>query len=47
MGPGQYVRSDFGEALYAISNLSTMWLKATVPENDIPLIRVGQEIEGG
>jgi cobalt-zinc-cadmium efflux system membrane fusion protein len=45
IGPGQYIRSDSGEALFAISNLSTMWLKAAVPENDIPLIRVGQEIE--
>ena len=45
IGPGQYVRSDSGEALFAISDLSTMWLKAAVPENDIPLIRVGQEIE--
>lgn len=45
VGPGQYVRSDSGDSLYAISNLSTMWLKANVPENDIPLIRVGQEIE--
>jgi cobalt-zinc-cadmium efflux system membrane fusion protein len=45
VGPGQYVRSDSGEALYAIANLSVMWLKANVPENDIPFIRVGQEIE--
>ena len=45
IGPGQYVRSDAGEALYAIADLSTMWLKANVPEFDSPLIRVGQEIE--
>lgn len=45
VGPGQYVRSDSGDALYAIADLSTMWLKALVPENDIPLVRVGQEIE--
>jgi len=45
VGPGQYVRSDAGEALYAIADLSTMWLKANVPEFDSPLIRVGQEIE--
>jgi len=45
VGPGQYVRSDAGEPLYSIANLSTMWLKANVPENDIPLVRVGQEIE--
>ena len=45
VGPGQYVRSDSGEPLYAIVNLSTMWLKANVSENDIHLVRVGQEIE--
>ena len=45
IGPGQYVRSDAGEALYAIADLSTMWLKANVPEFDSPFIRVGQEIE--
>ena len=45
VGPGQYVRSDAGDALYSIANLSTMWLKANVPENDIPLVRVGQELE--
>jgi len=45
VGPGQYVRSDAGESLYSIVNLSTMWLKANVPENDIPFVRVGQEIE--
>jgi membrane fusion protein, heavy metal efflux system len=45
VGPGQFVRSDAGEALYAIADLSTMWLKANVPEFDSPLIRVGQEVE--
>jgi len=45
VGPGQYVRADAGEALYAIADLSTMWLKANVPEVDIPLIRVGQKLE--
>lgn len=45
VGPGQYVRSDSNEPLYAIADLSVMWLKANVPENDIPYIRVGQEIE--
>ena len=45
VGPGQYVRSDAGDPLYSIADLSTMWLKANVPENDIPLVRVGQEIE--
>jgi len=45
VGPGQFVRSDPGEPLYAIADLSTMWLKAFVPENDIPLVRMGQDIE--
>jgi cobalt-zinc-cadmium efflux system membrane fusion protein len=45
VGPGQYVRSDAGDQLYSIANLSIMWLRANVPENDIPLVRVGQELE--
>jgi cobalt-zinc-cadmium efflux system membrane fusion protein len=45
VGPGQYVRSDAGEALYSISDLSTMWLKAFVPEADIPFVRAGQDVE--
>jgi cobalt-zinc-cadmium efflux system membrane fusion protein len=45
IGPGQYVRSDLNDPLFSISDLSTMWLKAAVPENDIPSIKLGQEIE--
>jgi cobalt-zinc-cadmium efflux system membrane fusion protein len=45
VGPGQYVRNDTGDPLYVIADLSTMWLKAQVPENDIAQVRVGQEIE--
>jgi cobalt-zinc-cadmium efflux system membrane fusion protein len=45
VGPGQYVRSDSGEALFTIADLSTMWLKALIPENDIPAIQVGQLAE--
>ena len=45
VGPGQYVRSDAADPLYSVANLSTMWLKANVPENDISLIKVGQDIE--
>ncbi len=45
VGSGQYVRNDTGEPLYVIADLSTMWLKAQVPEIDIPLVRVGQELE--
>jgi cobalt-zinc-cadmium efflux system membrane fusion protein len=39
------VRSDAGDQLYAISDLTTMWVKASVPESDIRLVHVGQEIE--
>ena len=45
IGPGQYVRNDTGEALYTIADLSTMWLKAQVPEKEIPSIQLGQEVE--
>lgn len=45
VGPGQYVRSDAADALYGIADLSTMWLKANVPESDIVHVRVGQEID--
>jgi cobalt-zinc-cadmium efflux system membrane fusion protein len=45
VGPGQYVRNDSGDALYTVADLSTMWVKAQVPENEIPFIQVGQEVE--
>ena len=45
VGPGQYVRNDPPDQLYVVADLSTMWLKAFVPEIDIPFIRVGQDIE--
>ena len=45
VGPGQYVRSDSTEALYTIANLSTMWLKALILENDIPAIKIGRNAE--
>jgi cobalt-zinc-cadmium efflux system membrane fusion protein len=45
VGPGQHVKADSGEALYTIADLSTMWLKAQIFEQDIPQVRIGQEIE--
>jgi cobalt-zinc-cadmium efflux system membrane fusion protein len=45
VGPGQHVRADSGEALYTIADLSTMWLKAQIFEQDIAPVRIGQEIE--
>jgi membrane fusion protein, heavy metal efflux system len=45
VGPGQHVRADSGDALYTIADLSTMWLKAQIFEQDIALVRIGQELE--
>lgn len=45
VGPGQHVKADSGEALYAIADLSTMWLKAQIFEQDIAFVQIGQEIE--
>lgn len=45
VGPGQYVRADNTDPLYLIADLGTMWLRANVSENDIALIRTGQEVE--
>ena len=45
VGPGQYIKADSGEALYTIADLSTMWLKAQIFEQDIAFVRIGQEIE--
>jgi cobalt-zinc-cadmium efflux system membrane fusion protein len=45
VGPGQYVRADNTDPLYLIADLGTMWLRANVSENDIALIRSGQEVE--
>src|SRR3954447_4535451 len=45
VGPGQHVKADSGDALYVIADLSTMWLKAQIFEQDIAFVRVGQEIE--
>jgi cobalt-zinc-cadmium efflux system membrane fusion protein len=45
VGPGQYVKADSGEALYTIADLSTMWLKAQIFEQDIAFVRIGQQIE--
>jgi cobalt-zinc-cadmium efflux system membrane fusion protein len=45
IGPGQYVKADSSDGLYTIADLSTMWLKAQIFEQDIVQVRVGQEIE--
>jgi len=45
VGPGQYVPQRCGRFALRIADLTTMWLKANVPENDIASVQVGQEIE--
>ncbi len=45
VGPGQYVKADSGDGLYTIADLSTMWLKAQIFEQDLAQVRIGQEIE--
>jgi membrane fusion protein, heavy metal efflux system len=45
VGPGQWVSAGQGEPVFTIADLSTMWLVAQVRELDVPLIRVGQEVE--
>jgi membrane fusion protein, heavy metal efflux system len=45
IGLGQLVRPDQTDPLFNIADLATMWLRAAVPENDIPMVRVGQELE--
>lgn len=38
---GQFVKA--GQTLYRIADISTLWLVAAVYEEDLPLLRVGQE----
>jgi cobalt-zinc-cadmium efflux system membrane fusion protein len=44
VGPGQFIRPDNTDPLFAVADVSTMWLIAHVAELDIPLIKVGQEV---
>jgi cobalt-zinc-cadmium efflux system membrane fusion protein len=42
---GQHVRGELSEPLYTIADLSTMWLKALVPEADLGAIRIGDRLD--
>ena len=42
---GLYVQPGNAPAPYTVSDISTMWMMASVPEADIPLLRLGQEVE--
>jgi cobalt-zinc-cadmium efflux system membrane fusion protein len=44
VGPGQFIRPDNTDPLFAVADVSSMWLIANVAELDIPLIKVDQEV---
>lgn len=43
--PGLLVQPGSSTAPYTVSDLSTMWMQAFVPETDSPLLRVGQPVK--
>ena len=45
VGPGQYVQSGAGTALFTLADVSSVWLVANVREEDAPFIRKGQPVE--
>ena len=45
VGPGQYIQAGASTPVFAIGDLSTVWLVAAVPETDAPYIERGQEVE--
>lgn len=45
VGPGQWLAAGQGDPVFTIADLSTMWLVAAVREVDVPLVRVGQDVE--
>jgi len=42
---GLYVQPGNTPAPYTVSDISTMWMLASVPEVDIPLLRLGDEVD--
>lgn len=45
VGPGQYIQAGASTPVFAIGDLSTVWLVADVPETDAPFIERGQRVE--
>lgn len=43
--PGLFVQLGNATAPYAVSDVSTMWMVASVPEADLPLLRLGQGVD--
>jgi cobalt-zinc-cadmium efflux system membrane fusion protein len=44
LGPGQAIAAG-GDALFSVSDLSTVWLTAEVPESSAGKVRLGAEVE--
>lgn len=44
-GPGQYVRPDASDPIYAIADLSSMWLLADVYETDVAGVRLNEPVQ--
>ena len=42
---GLYVQPGNAPAPYTVSDISTMWMLASVPETDIPLLRLGEQVD--
>ena len=42
--PGQFVQPGNGPAPYTVSDLSTVWMLANVPETDFPFLQLGEEV---
>lgn len=42
---GLYVQPGGTPAPYTVADISTMWMLASAPEGDIPLLRLGQEVD--
>ena len=45
IGLGQYINAGAADPVFAIGDLSKVWLVANVRETDAPLMRVGQAVE--
>jgi len=45
VSPGMWLTAGQGDPAVTISDLSTMWLVAAVREMDVPMIRIGQQVQ--
>ena len=43
--PGLYVQPGSGAAPYTVANVAAMWMLASVPETEFPLLALGQELD--